>query len=152
FAQDNDYASFREAGIAEYLEGHYQQAEPLLHKAIGAARRSGNAYGAALSYSALGDVYQAEGRFANAIEAYREGLSLTGRGRLQSHAAAIMWRNLGSALTAQAQYPDAIKAFKEAAKTMKVDAVNSPALEGQILNALGVVYFHQGKMDKAAKT
>ena len=79
-ASADDYVSLRQAGLAEYEMGHYARAEELIRKALELAETINNEYEVALSYSALGDVYQATVRFPEAERAYRKGVSiLTGR-------------------------------------------------------------------------
>jgi hypothetical protein len=70
FTQDDDF-SLRRAGVTEYLAGHFGDADTLLRRSVVAAQTANNSYGAALSYSALGDVYQIRGRLSEAEGAFR---------------------------------------------------------------------------------
>src|SRR5262245_34642217 len=107
FAQDDD-RSLREAGVREYLAGHFTEAEGFLRRSLAAAQTANHTYSAALSYSALGDVYQIQSRFPEAEMAFRNAISALGNRPDWSHAIAITWRNLGSALTAQGRYKEAL--------------------------------------------
>jgi len=147
-AQETDSTRIREAGVSEYRSGHYAQAEGLLRRALAMAIKGNDQYGVALGYSALGDLYQATVRFREAEESYRKSISiLTGQPEY-AHALAIMWRNLAAALTTK-DYSGAFAAIKEASKLVKAYRVQDPVLNAEILNTLGILYFQQGKIDKA---
>jgi tetratricopeptide (TPR) repeat protein len=146
---DDDYARLRQASLAEYQMGHYARAEEFTRKALDLAETTNNEYDVALSYSALGDIRQAERRFPDAEREYRKAISLLSHHRERSHDAAIVWRNLAAALTADARYSAALAALKEASTLVIKNKVEDPGLNAQILNSLGVIYYHQRKMDKA---
>ena len=110
FAQDDDF-SLRRAGMTEYLAGHFFEAEALLRRSLAAAQTANNTYGAALSYSALGDVYGIQSRLSEAEGAFRNAISALGDRPEWSHARAITWRNLGSVLTAKGRYKEALSAL-----------------------------------------
>ena len=67
-----DYENTRLAALAEFIKGHFADAEPLFLKALHEAETNHDDYATAMSLSGLGDVYQNEGRFAEAEAAYRK--------------------------------------------------------------------------------
>ena len=146
-----DYLSLRQAAVTEYNMGKYLKAEELIRKALDSAQSSNNEYDEALSDSALGDILQAERRFAEAEREYRKAVSLLSQKREWTHNAAIAWRNLASCLTAQAGYRQALAALKESSALMARERVQDLNLNAQILNNLGFIYYNQGKTDKAEK-
>jgi tetratricopeptide (TPR) repeat protein len=148
FAQDDDF-SLRRAGMTEYLAGHFTDAETLLRRSLVAAQTKNDSYSAALSYSALGDVYQIQGRFSEAEGAYRNAISALGDRPKWSHALAITWRNLGSVLTAQGRYKEGLSALKRGAKLISEQNITDPELRAQLLNSLGTAYFYKGDMKRA---
>src|SRR5215831_17098046 len=125
FAQDDDF-SLRQAGMTEYLAGHFTDAEALLRRSLAAAQTANNTYSAALSYSALGDVYQIQSRLSEAEAAFRSSISALGDRPEWSHALAITWRNLGSVLTAEGRYKEALSALKRGAKLINEQNITDP--------------------------
>jgi tetratricopeptide (TPR) repeat protein len=145
----DEFAKLRRAGISEYQSGHYLEAEVLLRKAIESALTTNDQYGTALSYSALADLFQAENRFSEADQSYRQALSLLGEEQKWSHAAAIVWRNRAAGLAADARFREASSALKQASSLMKKSKANDSGLAAEIQNTLGIIQFHQGEVDKA---
>src|SRR5262245_64860048 len=148
FAQDDDF-SLRRAGMTEYRRGHFTDAEALLRRSLLAARTKNDSYSAALSYSALGDVYQIQVRLSEAEGAYRNAISALGDRPEWSHALAITWRNLGSVLTAQGRYREALSALKRGAKLISEQNITDPELRAQLLHSQGTTYFYKGDMKRA---
>jgi tetratricopeptide (TPR) repeat protein len=148
FAQDDDF-SLRRAGMTEYLAGHFVEAEALLRRSLTAAQTANNIYGAALSYSALGDVYQIQSRLSEAEEAFHNAISALGDRPEWSHALAITWRNLGSVLTAQGRYKEALSALKKVDKLISQQNITDPELRARLLNTRGTTYFYKGDMKGA---
>ncbi len=101
-----DNASLRQAAVAEYRSGKYLKAEELIRKALELAQplNNENEYDAALSYSVLGDILQAQKRFVDAERNYRKAISLFSHQRERTHETAIVWRNLAAGLTTEAKY------------------------------------------------
>ena len=145
----SDYASLRKAGLAEYQAGHYAQAEALMRTALESARSNHDDYEEALSYSDLGDDLQAQGQFLDAERAYRKALTIFYQRPASAHAAAIVLRNLATNLTSQLKYREAQAVLKEAAKLVSKNKVQDPGLSAAIINALGVIQFADGEIDKA---
>src|SRR5262245_36434951 len=102
--QNDDYMALRKQGQNEYSARHYRQAQLLLEKALTAAERANDSYEAALTYSALADVYQEEARFEEAEQLYRKGIAILLHEPERGYALAIMWRNLASALIGETFY------------------------------------------------
>jgi tetratricopeptide (TPR) repeat protein len=150
-SRPTDSTGLLQAGTAEYQRGHYARAEELIRKALDLAQPSDDEYGAALNYSALGNVLQAEGRLADAGQNYRKAISLLGHDRRQAHAAAIVWRNLASALTTGTRYAEALASLKEASTLVSRNKIEDAVLNAQILNNLGVIYYNQGNVGKAER-
>src|SRR5262249_33662041 len=115
FAQDDDF-SLRRAGVDGYFPGDPPQAEAPLPRSLAVAQITNHTYGAALSYSALGDVYEIQSRLSEAEGAFRKAISALGDRPEWAHTRAITWRNLGSVLTAQGRYKEALSALKISAK------------------------------------
>jgi len=147
-AQENDSTGIREAGLSEYRAGHYAQAEGLLRQSLAMAMKLNDQYGVALGYAALGDLYQAMMRFREAELSYRKGISTLTRQPEHAHALAIIWRNLAAVLSTT-DYRDAFAAIKESSKLVKAYRLQDPVLNAEILNTLGILYFEQGRIDKA---
>jgi len=148
FAQDDDF-SLRRAGVTEYLAGHFTEAEALLRRSLAVAQITNNTYGAALSYSALGEVYEIQSRPSEAEGAFRNAISALGDRPEWDHALAITWRNLGSVLTAQGRYKEALSALKKSAKLIKQQNITDPELRAQFLNTQATTYFYKGDMKRA---
>jgi hypothetical protein len=55
----SDPAGLRRAGVAEFLAGHYAQAEALIRTALESAHSNNDEHEEALAYSDLGDALQA---------------------------------------------------------------------------------------------
>jgi tetratricopeptide (TPR) repeat protein len=147
--QSDEYLSLKKASLSEYEMGRFSQAETLIHKALQSAQRMNDEYAVAVSHSVLGDIYQAQLRFADAERVYQEAISILTRQPEHSHALAIVWRNLAAALTAQMRYGEASAALNRASKLLSRSQVQDPQLRALILNSSGVVQFYQGKMNKA---
>ena len=150
--RSEDYVSLRQAGLAEYQMGHYVRAEELIRKALDLAEATNNEYEVALSYSALGDIEQANRQFSDAERDYRKAISLLNHHREHSRPLATALRNLAAVLTVEARYGEALAALKEASQLVAKNKVEDPYLNAQILNSLGVVYYHQRKMTKAERS
>jgi tetratricopeptide (TPR) repeat protein len=149
FGQNDDDFSLRRAGMTEYLAGHFTDSEALLRRSLDVAQTANNTYGAALSYSALGDVYQSQYRLSEAESAFRNAISALGDRPEWSHALAITWRNLGSVLTAQGRYNEALSALGKVAKLITQQNITDPELQARLLNTQGTTYFYKGDMKRA---
>jgi tetratricopeptide (TPR) repeat protein len=145
----DDYEKIRQSALAEFIKGHFADAEPLFIRALHEAETHHDDYAAAMNLSGLGDVYQNEGRFAEAEAAYRKSVSIFRRSPDSDLVLAIALHNLGSSLMAERRFPESLAALQEASQFS--DKVSRPhqQLTGEIQNSLGVVYFYQGKMGKA---
>jgi len=145
----SDYTSLRQDSLIEYRKGHYPQAEVLIRESIDAAKSNHDDYAEALSYTAFGDILQAELRFSEAEREYRNALLTLNEDPKRSHAAAIVWRNLATALTGEGNYREALSALNRASKLLEASKVDDPDLSAEILNAFGVIYFQQRAFNKA---
>src|SRR5215510_468587 len=141
-------AEARKAGIAEYRVGNFAQAEFLLRRALEHAEQDHDVFSAALNRVALGDIYQAQGLFPKAEQIYEEGISVF-RQTKQVHALAITLRNLAAVQTAKQKYPESIRHLEEASMLAKTIVPPDFELEIRILDAFGLTYFKQGKIEKA---
>src|SRR5262245_6799811 len=148
FAQDDDF-SLRRAGMTEYRRGHFTDAEALLRRSLVAAQTKNDRYSAALSYSALGDVYQIQSRLSEAEGAFRNAISALGDRPERSHALAITWRNLGSVLSAQGRYKEALLALKKGTRLISQQNISDPELRARLLNSQGTAYFYKGDVKRA---
>ena len=103
----------------------------------------------ALDYAKLGDIAQASEQYVQAEQAYRKAIEILRGQSGEEHALAIVWRNTGAVLTAEGRFDDALRALKEASKLTHQNKFTDAPLNAEVLNSLGVVYFHQGDMRKA---
>src|SRR5215469_4004849 len=110
-AQDNAGRDLQQQALIEYRLRHYPQAELVLNRVLEADQQTSNEYEIALTYSALGNVYQQEMRFQEAEQVYRKSISMLLREPERSHVLAIAWRNLASALTAETDYRGSLAAL-----------------------------------------
>ncbi len=150
FGHEADFASLLNAGVGEYLNRHYQEADKLLHKALDAAQKMNDDYAVALAYSTLGDVYQVEERFTEAEQAYSKGLSIVAGHRERSHAAAIMWRNLATVFTAETRYKEAEDYFQRSLAIVEQTATPlDERLLMQALLGLSQIYIQQNEEMRA---
>jgi len=147
--QTDEYMSLRQATLAEYEMGRLSQAEALAHKALRSAEKMNDEYSIAASYSALGDIYQAQLRFADAERATQRAISILTPRVEHSHALAVLWRNKAAVLTAQMRYDEAASALNKASKSLNRSREPDPQLRAFILNGSGVVQFYQGKTNRA---
>jgi tetratricopeptide (TPR) repeat protein len=145
----NDNTALREDAVAAYRKGQYLTAEDLIRRALDGTQALGNEYDNALSYSALGDILQAERKLADAEQSYRKAIYLLSHQRERIHEAAVVWRDLAADLTAEGRYHEALAALKEASNLVSEDKVEDPCLNAQILNNQGFIYYNERKMDKA---
>ena len=148
-AQTYDYMSLRKATLAEYEMGRLSQAEALAYKALRSAEKMNDEYSIAASYSALGDIYQAQLRFADAERATQRAISILTPRLEHSHAVAVLWRNLAAVLTAQMRFDEAATALNKALKYLNKSRAPDPQLRAYILNGSGFVQFYQGKTNRA---
>ncbi len=145
----SDYINLRQSSLAQLQSGHYFKAEEFARRAAEAAIAKHDDYAVALSYSALADILQAEGRFQEADELYRRSIAMLNIQPNRQHAAAVILRNLAASFTAQARYGEAFETLKKTSKLMRKHKIEDPQLRGQILNSLGIVYFYQDRMGDA---
>lgn len=103
----------------------------------------------ALDYAKFGDIAQANEQYVQAEQAYRKAIEILRGQPGEEHALAIVWRNTGAVLTAEGRFDDALRALKEASKLTHQNKFTDAQLNAEVLNSLGVVYFHQGDMRKA---
>src|SRR6185436_4585745 len=94
FGQDDNYIALRKQGVHEGVARHIHESQVLLEKALDAAQRAGDPYEAALTYSALGDLYQEQLRYQDAERFYRKSIAILPREPARSHALANTWRHL----------------------------------------------------------
>jgi tetratricopeptide (TPR) repeat protein len=145
----DDYVQLRRAGLAEYENGHYTQAETLIRKSLDWADGTKDDYIVALNYSTLGDISLAQLRLPEAEQAYRKAMSVLSQTPEHDRARAILWRNLASALMTQGRIVDASSALNEGRKLVAEHKIQEPQLTAELLNTLGVIQFYQGKLNKA---
>lgn len=103
----------------------------------------------ALNYAALGAIAQGKEQFIESERAYGKAVEILQRQPEQIHSLAIVWRNIGSVLTAEGRLKEALAALKKAYKLTHKNAFKDLALDAEIFNGLGVIYFRQGDLRKA---
>jgi tetratricopeptide (TPR) repeat protein len=103
----------------------------------------------ALNYATLGDIAQGKEQFTESERAYGKAVEILQRQPGQIHSLAILWRNIGSVLTAEGRLREALAALKKAHKLTRKNEFKDLALDAEIFNGLGVIYFQEGDMRKA---
>jgi tetratricopeptide (TPR) repeat protein len=138
-------------GLEEYTLGNVVGAQRLLEMALELARQKNDEYLVALIQDALGDLYQNRLDFNTAEQAYMKAVDILRNQPEHVLALAVLLRNMGAVLSGERRFLEASTFYEEAARVIANIAIDNPQLELQILNGSGVVYFHQGEMQKAKR-
>ena len=147
--EDQTYASLMEQARVEYLSGRYAQAEAVFLSALRALAPVDKAL-RARTLSSLGAVYVNQDQLPKAEHVYGESLALYKHLGDNIRVAATL-TDLGAVYSLQRRDHDALRLLEEALKIVKASAPPDPASISQILNRVGIVYYRQGKMNKAEK-
>ena len=145
--QNPDFLTFVQRGRAEYASGHFATAEDFFSKALRTLTPTDeNARAGVLSE--LGDAYLNQDQIRKAEDAYLKSLRIYQRLSKNSQAAVIL-RNLGAVYSLQRRDDDALRVLQQALKFTKMEFGTDATLAVQIVNSIGIVYYRQGKHNKA---
>lgn len=143
---DSDYPQLLEQARAAYNSGRFSQSEKLYLTALGTLSPDHEAQ-RALTLAELGDVYANEDETFKSEHAYAESLEIYRR-LSDKRNTALLLRNLGTTYAFEGRDDEALRLLQQSLKSAK-SIPNNDLLVTQIFNSLGIVYFWQGKYDKA---
>jgi tetratricopeptide (TPR) repeat protein len=147
-ASDNSqYLQFVQQGRIEYRHGRLLAAETSFIHALHALEPSDQNERAG-TLTELGSVFANEDKLSRAEQVYLEALTIY-KQLADGKKIALLLRHLGAVYSLQRRDDDGLRVLKQALKLTKVH--QATALEVEVLNSFGVVYYRQGKHRKAAK-
>jgi tetratricopeptide (TPR) repeat protein len=141
--------SLMKQGQAEFRSGHYAEAERSLVDALGRIGETDEQSRAEV-LGDLGDVYSEQEDFLKAEAAYTQALSISKR-LSDTNESALMLHNLAMLRSRAGKNDDALVLLEKATRLTKSASVSDPALQAQLLNGLGIVYYRSNKNSKAEK-
>jgi tetratricopeptide (TPR) repeat protein len=141
----NNATTLRESGLKAYRDGHYAQAESLLHSAL---EVQADVSATAELYADMCSLLLDEEKVRDAEVTCRKAADLYRRLH-NNHGVALALRHIGATYLLEGRDDEAMSTLKEALKTARKDRVVSPFLSTTILNSLGMAYFRMGKLGKA---
>jgi tetratricopeptide (TPR) repeat protein len=152
-AQSQDSMRLIQEGRREYLEGQYANAEKLFLNALRVLDRNDENQ-RALVLAELGDTYLSLDSLFESERAYTASLAIYRRlAKTNDEQAgdgfAIVLRNLGAVYSLERRDADALRVFREALTLMERKGPRYAAAKAQVLNGIGIVYYRQGKNNKA---
>ena len=142
-----DYLRSVQQARADYLSGHFAAAEKRLLAAI-EMLEPGDQIERAARLAELGDVYVSEDELPKAENAYSESLAIYRRLPDKTNMVFLM-RNLAATYSLERRADDALRLLKQARKSAKTVPRLDAAFMPELLNALGITYYRQGKTNKA---
>lgn len=142
--------SLLKQGNAQYRSGHFAEAERSLMDALGRIAETDEPLRAKV-LADLGDVYSEQEEFLKAEDAYTQALSLSKR-LSDTNESALMLHNLAMCRSREGKNDDALALLEKAARLMKSASARDPALEAQLFNGFGIVYYRANKNSKAEKS
>ena len=109
----------------------------------------------ACSWEELGDLYEAQGRLAAAVEAYQQAVRAIGEAQANDDAPisdlGVTWMKLGNVYEAHGQRSEAVAAYDQAIAPLVAVMGEGDALHRDEWASLGRMYDRQGKHQEAAK-
>jgi tetratricopeptide (TPR) repeat protein len=141
----NNAATLRESGLKAYRDGHYAQAESLLHSAL---EVQADVAATAELYADMCSLFLEEEKIRDAEVTCRKANGLYRR-LDDNHGIALSLRHIGATYFLEGRYDEAISTLRQALKTARKDRKASPFLTAMILNSLGMAYFRMDKLRKA---
>jgi tetratricopeptide (TPR) repeat protein len=135
---------------AQYRSGHYTEAERSLLNALGQIAETDEQLRAKV-LADLGDVYSEQEEFLKAEGAYTQALSLSKR-LSDTNQSALILHNLAMCRSREGKNDDALALLEKAARLTKSASASDPALEAQLFNGFGIVYYRVNKNSKAEKS
>ncbi|HYR42209.1 MAG TPA: tetratricopeptide repeat protein [Terriglobia bacterium] len=146
-SQSSDYLHLVEQARADYQSGHFAASEALLAAAIRMLKPGGEIERAA-RLTELGDVYVSEDELPKAENTYAEALAIYKRLPDKSHIVLLM-RNLAATYSLERRDDDSLRLLKQALKLAGTIPGLDPVFMPELLNAVGITYYRQGKIGKA---
>jgi tetratricopeptide (TPR) repeat protein/CHAT domain-containing protein len=129
-----------------HLHSYWPEWERLLQPALEVARALGDRQGEAQTLTNLGNVYQFQGRWEEAIANYEKALEIF-RKLGDRHGEAQTLTNLGNVYQLQGRWEEAIANYEKALEIFR--ELGDHQGEGKTLNNLGSVYLQQGRWEEA---
>jgi tetratricopeptide (TPR) repeat protein len=137
-------------GHAEYLNGHYAEAERSLMDALSRIGESDVQLRTKVLRD-LGDVYSEQEEYQKAEAAYTRALALSVQ-LLDTNESALMLHNLAMLHSVEGKNDEALALLKKATLLTKSAGPSDPALEAQLFNAFGLVYYRVNKNAEAERS
>jgi len=144
-----DFEQQQRIAIGQFLNGRFDSAETYFLAAFRQAEEDRDDHAIALSLIGLGDVYQNQRHYHEAKDAYEKGLAALRRVPGSDLSTAVLLHNLGECHSALGRYREALSVLKEASRIIEKLGPPADDLDGMIANDFGIVYFYQGKDNKA---
>jgi tetratricopeptide (TPR) repeat protein len=138
----------RGAGATAYSLYHLAEAEQLFLQALRIAEDTKERHKAGMDRMALGEIYHLMGRFREARRAYEDALAIF-KHEQHFNEAAIVLTGLASLSATQREYKQAVTYLNEATELLKKVRPAGSEAELRTANAFGMVFFAQGKHEKA---
>jgi len=145
----SNYEKERQAGVQEYVQGHFEEAGKLFLSALHQAENERDDYTIALCLIGVGDVYQSQSHFSDAEAAYLKSLSTLRRVAGSDTIIAIALHNLADSQSALHRHQEALVTLKDASSLAENAPIFREELKGLISNSFGIAYFYLGKTGKA---
>jgi tetratricopeptide (TPR) repeat protein len=139
------YVNLLKQARAEYFAGRFVTAENSLIAALRLLEPNERRE-RATALAELGDVYANEDELVKAERAYKESLAIYKELADRDQTSRLLQR-LGGLYSLERRDDDALHTLRQALKLTKTN----PAGTVDVFNAIGVVYYRQGKTNKAAK-
>jgi tetratricopeptide (TPR) repeat protein len=146
-SENSDYLHLVQQGRAEYGSGHLAASERFFLAALDMLQATDQIQRAA-TLADLGDVYVSEDEVSKAEQAYSESLTIYKKLSDRSNTA-ILLRNLGATYSLEGRDDDALRILQEALKLTRTIPGPNAGLMAEVLNAFGITYYRQGKINKA---
>ena len=146
--EDDRIDGFLDA-LADYQDrrGLWVEREEWLNRGLRQDRARHYRHGEGITLNNLGNVYQVQGRWDDAIAAYEQSLAIY-RSLGDRHGEGATLNNLGVVYRNQGRWDNAIAAYEEALAICR--SLGDRHGEGQTLTNLGVLYERQGDPERAA--
>lgn len=104
--------AFYQLGLLYYLEGGWERALELYHRALALQKKAGDQIGIATSLGNIAEVLQGKGDFKKALETYEASLAV----KLEvgdDPGLAVTWNNIGTVRGRMGDFPVAMEAFRK---------------------------------------
>ena len=146
---NSGYLQLVQEARANYQSGHFAASERCFVAAI-QMLKPGNEIERAARLAELGDVYVSEDELSKAENVYAESLAIYKR-TSDKTSIVLLTRNLAATYSLERRDDDALRLLKQALKLAGSIPKLDPAFMAELLNALGITYYRQGKTSKAGE-